>query len=250
MKKEILKDNFSKKLLKKIKKERIKRIPKCVFIFKHLSVLFFLMISIIIWALSFSITFKYLLNADWDLVSRLWIIKIFTIFSPIFWLIFLWIATFLSYYNFRHTERWYKFNLFQILLINIISSLILWVIFIITWLDNFIEWKIEKTFPIYRNILVQDRVSRMKKVWQNEDKGLLLWEILNIKNNNYIELIDSNNKKWIIFIDYNTEIKHRVQLNTWEKIKIIWRKENDDTFKAKQIRPFMWSMWNMWKNIR
>jgi len=125
--KKLLKKDFSKNLLNKIKKEKVKRVPRCLFIFKHVSIWFFLVFSILLWALSLSISAEYLIWADWNLIHKLWIIKIFTIFMPIFWIIFLLFASFLSYYNFRHTDRWYKYSFLKILFLNIVSSIFLWI---------------------------------------------------------------------------------------------------------------------------
>jgi hypothetical protein len=46
--KKILKKNFSENLLKKLKKDDIKQIPKAVFICKHISVWLFLTLSVLL----------------------------------------------------------------------------------------------------------------------------------------------------------------------------------------------------------
>ena len=99
----LLKKDFGEKLLNKIKNEDIKQVSKNIFLFKNICVWFFFILSVFIWGLSISITFEYLFNADWSLLHRLWIIKIATIFMPVFWLFFLVFATFISNYNYRKT---------------------------------------------------------------------------------------------------------------------------------------------------
>lgn len=237
-----MKKNFSEEILNKIKKEKIKQIPRHVFILKHAIVWFFLFLSVLVWAISLSITFEYIINADWFLIHRLWIIQIAITFLPIFWLIFLLLASFLSYYNFKHTEKWYKYNFLKILWINIFLSVIFWVLIYTSGANYLIEWSLEKYIPRYRWILVENKESRMIKVWQNEDSGLIIWEILKINDDN-LEFIDYNNKNWLILISKNTNIKWRVSLNIWEKIKIIWEKTDDNIFEAIEIRPFNWR-WN------
>jgi hypothetical protein len=239
-----MKKNFSEEILNKIKKEDIKQIPKYVFILKHSIIWFFLFLSVLIWAISLSISFEYLFNADWVLVHRLWIIKIIITFLPLFWLIFLLFASFLSYYNFRHTEKWYKYNFLKILWINILSSLILWIFIYLTWINHIIEWNLEKYVPKYRWVLVEDKESRMIKVWQNEESGLILWEILKVSDDS-LEFIDYNNKNWTILLSKETDIKWRVNLSVWKKVKIIWEKTSDNIFKAINIRPLNWRM-NNW----
>ncbi len=97
----------------------------------------------------------------------------------------------------------------------------------------------EKFIPTYRWIFVEDKVSRMVKIWQNEESGLILWEILKVNDDNF-EFTDYNNKKWTILFWDKTDIKWRVNLKSWEKVKIVWEKTSDNTFNATQIRPFLW----------
>lgn len=231
---------FGKDILNKIKKEDIKKIPKYIFTIKHILIWLFLAISIFIWALSLSINFEYLYNADWFLFHKLWIIKIAITFLPIFWLVFLLFATFLSYYNFKHTEKWYKYSFIKIVWINIFLSIILWIFIYLTWINHFIEWIIEKSLPKYRWVLVQDRDLRMINVWQNEESGLIVWKIIKINNDNNLDFIDNNRKKWIILLSQKTDIKWRINLKSWERIKIMWEIKSDNIFNASQIRPFIW----------
>jgi hypothetical protein len=191
----------------------------------------FLGISIFIWALSLSISFEYLYNADWFLFHKLWIIKIALTFLPIFWLIFLLFATFLSYYNFKHTEKWYKYSLIKIFWINILLSIILWIFIYFLWISHFIEWKIENFIPKYRWVLVKDKELRAINIWQNEESGLIIWEILNVNNNN-LDFIDYNKKEWIIIISNKTDIKWRINLIKWERIKVMWERKDHNIFNA------------------
>lgn len=233
------KKEIGNKILNKIKKEDIKKIPKYVFTIKHILIWLFLCVSIFISALSLSINFEYLYNVDWFLLERLWIIKLIITFLPIFWLLFLFIAIFLSYYNFRNTEKWYKYSFIKISWINIIISIILWIFIYLTWINHFVESSMEKYIPKYRWILVEDKVSRMVKVWQNEESGLIIWQITKV-NDGILEFIDFNNKKRTVLLSNKTDIKWRVNLRIWEKVKILWEKTDENIFNAVQIRPFMW----------
>lgn len=236
--------NFSKDILEKIKKDNIKQTPKYIFLIKNYIFWFFLAITIIIWAISLSITFAYLFNADWDLFRKIWLYKVFFIFLPFFWFIFLIISSLLSYYNYRHTDKWYKLSIFKVFLINIFSSFLLWLIFFFSWFSSLIESKIENIMPKYRSIFVEDREARMISVWQNEDNGLLIWDIMEVLDNRLI-LVDTNNKIWDILMNNSTniDIKHNVSIQVWERIKIVWEKNDNTSFLASEIRPFMWWKW-------
>jgi hypothetical protein len=178
------------------------------------------------------------------LFRKVWLIKLFFVFLPLFWIIFLFISSFLSYYNYRHTNKGYKLSLINVFIFNLILSIFFAFIFFFSWINNFIESKLEEYIPKYRTILVEDQYSRMIKIWQNEDKWLLIWQILELWNNT-LSFIDYNDKVWKIIINKNgeTNIKHRVELKVWEKIKIIWEKIENNSFEAIEIRPFVWR-WN------
>ena len=236
--------DFKNNLINKIKKEEIKPISKKYFIIKKFFINFFLIFSILIWALSIAIVFWYLFEADWYLSHKIWLIKITTTFLPVFWLIFLFFSSILSYYNFKQTEKWYKFYLWQIVIVNIIISFLLWMAFYFSWFSQKVEEKIQNNISNYREIFVWDKISRMKKIWQNENSGLILWIILE-NNNNILKLKDTNSKIWNIIISEKTIIRHKLVLKTWLKIKLIWEKIKENTFIVTEIRPFIWN----WKWI-
>lgn len=235
--------DFSKNILNKIKKENIKQVPKYLFVTKNILVWLFLVISIILWALSISISFEYLINIDWELSWRIWVFKLIFMFLPIFWVIFLVLSSFLSFYNYRHTEKWYKLTFLRILGINILFSFIVWVLFVISGFNNYVEVKIEEILPKYRSILVQDSQSRITQVWQNEDNWLLIWEIINTWEIEF-QFKDSNDKIWNISVEEGkTDIRGNISIKVWQKIKIIWEKIDENNFYASIIKMYGWK-WN------
>jgi ABC-type multidrug transport system fused ATPase/permease subunit len=237
--------DFKNDLINKIKKDKIKPISKNFFIAKNILIYLFLWFSILIWALSIAIVFWYLFEADWFLSHKIGLLKVTTTFLPIFWLIFLFFSSVLSYYNFKQTEKWYKFYLWQIILSNILISFVVWILFYFSWFSQKVEDKIQNNISNYREIFVWDKISRMKKIWQDEEKWLLLWVIIKIKNN-IIKLKDTNNKSWDIKILEKTIIRHELELRPWLKIKLIWEKKSENKFVVSEIRPFIWN----WKWIK
>ena len=236
-----MKKDFKNNLIKKIKKEKIKPISKIFFVAKKILIYFFFWFSILIGALAVAIVFLYLFEADWFLSHKLWLLEITMNFLPIFWIIFLMISITISYFNFKNTEKGYKFYLWQIIVWNILASLVIWVLFYITWFSQIIENKIQTILPEYRQYFVWDKISRMTKVWQNEEKWLLLWLILEKNNNFNFKLKDTNNKIWKILLSEKTNIKHNLELKSGLKIKLIWEKKSDNIFEVLEIRPFMWN---------
>jgi len=235
--------NLKKDILSQIKKEEIKPISKNIFMIKSILIYIFLFLSIFIWAISFSIMLGYLLEADWFLNHKLWLLKIVQSFLPVFWLIFLVISVIIWFWEFKNTSRGYKFYFWQIILWNIILSLVFGVLFYFSGFSQTVENKIQTHLPKYREVLVWDRVSRMKAVWQNEEKWLLLWEIitplLNKEGLGVVNFQDSNHKMWEILISKKTVIRHNLKLKSWLKIKLMWKKKTQTIFEAEEIRPYI-----------
>jgi len=239
--------NFKNNLIEKIKKENIKPISRNFFVIKKIFIYLFLGLSIFIWALSVAIVLWYLFEADWFLSHKLWLLKVTMNFLPFFWIWFLTISIVISYFNFKNTDKGYKFYLWQIILWNILISLIIWALFYVSWFSQIIENKIQNNLPKYREYLVWDKIERMKAVWQNEEKGLLLWTILSTEGFNPLKsfkLKDTNSKIWEILVSDKTNIRHDLEIKKLLKIKLIWKKTWDNTFEVDEIRPFIWKWLN------
>ena len=233
--------DFSKDILKKIKKNNIKPISKKIFYIRTFILYMLIILSILIWAVSFSVILWYLFAIDFFIANKVWFFILIKTFLPIFWIFFVLIICILVYYEFRKTQRWYKFYLYQIIFWNILITFLFWIIFYFSWFSKTFESTIQDNFPKYRQYLVLDKTSRMIKVWQNEDVWLLIWKIYSINNNsniNNIEFIDYNNKIWFLEFNNNSVIKHNLELKEWLEIKLIWEKLSDNIFEVKEVRPF------------
>lgn len=233
--------DFTHKLLDRIKKDDIKQTPRYIFMLKNIVIWLFLVASILLWSLSLAISFDYLISADWYLFKRIGFIQVLQVFLPIFWVVSLVLSSLLSYYNYRHTNRGYKLSVLKVCSLNILLSFIVSFWLYLTGAASYIESQLETYAPTYRSMFVEDKTSRMLQVWQHEEAGLLIGEILEVGEDHF-SFVDANDKHWNVLFNPSTmtEVKQRVQLVSWEKIKIIWEKVGDTDFQALEIRPFSW----------
>ena len=236
--------DFWENILKKIKAEHIKPTSKLVFFLKHFFSWFFFLFSLVIWSISVSIILAYLLEADWSLYHKLWLIKLTLVYLPFFWFVFLCLFSLIAFFTFKNTKKWYKFSLFKIFIFDFLLSIFLWIIFYFSWISQTFEEVLQNNLPEYRSIFVEDQYDRMKEIWQNEDAWYLLWNITSIEDNS-VDIVDSLGKNRILYVWDYTIIKNRVDLKVWEKIKIIWEKISQNEFKALEIRPIWWN--KFWK---
>lgn len=229
--------DFSKKIIKEIKKSNIKPVSKNVFIVKNIFFWFLYFFSLVLSILSITIILSYLFDIDLVLYKKVWLINLVFTFLPFFWILFVIFSSIFSFISIKNTKRWYKISFIKIVVLNFLLSILFWIFLNLAWFNKTIEDNLQKVIPKYREFLVWDKSSRMIEVWQNEEKWLLIGEILDISWN-HIKFIDYNDKNWSLMISDNTLIRDKVVLRKWELIKLIWNKTWDNIFQVNEIRPF------------
>ncbi len=116
-------NNLEKRILEKIKKEKIKPIPRWFFVLKNSFFLSLFGISIFMGALSFSILFYIFSDNGAYILEKYNFEKLK--FAILFWLFILIFFLFLAIKNYRKTQNSYRYSLSTILNLNILLSLIL-----------------------------------------------------------------------------------------------------------------------------
>lgn len=231
-----MKSNISSKILWEIKSKNIKPKPKIYFILWNVLFWWFYILSIIIWSTWLGIIFGFIFIDDFLLIQKVWFLFLLEKYIPIFWVIFLFLSIIFWIIFFKKTDNWYKYQILKVIFLNILLTFIWWALLFFSWIWNHFDNSLRKYFYTYNSFFVQNKEKRMIEVWQNENNWLLLWEIISIWNSN-VKLKDTQNKIWRIDIS-TAEIKKKVNIKTWNKIKIIWEKINENNFKALQIRPY------------
>ena len=150
-----MKENLSKKIIEKIKEEHIQPKPKWQFSLKAYLVWLLSALSLFIGSLAFSVVLYLIINNDWDVYVHITdnLIK-FTILSlPYLWIVLLLLFVIISYYNFKHTKKGYKYHFYIILLSSILLSIIfgslLYSIGVGRALDNILAVKM----PMYEKLI-------------------------------------------------------------------------------------------------
>jgi len=226
-------NDISKKVLNKIKKDQIKPKPKWEFLLKK-SVFWGLFgLSIIIGGVAASIIIFMIMTNDWDIPRHLGNSTPAFIFKtlPYFWIIILSAFIGIAYYNFKHTDTGYKYRFSLFVVINILISVIIGF-----GLFNFGAAKrIDKAFldhaPLYQELNHKPRVQ----MWTQPENGLLGGEVIELLEDNQFQIIDFQDKKWIII---NTDPKSLEKPPIKEGIIIqsVGEIIDNSTFKAIKIR--------------
>lgn len=214
--------NASKKTLEIINKKQIKPIPAWEFTIKNWLIWLACFFSIFVGALAFSVSIYMTQSNDWDLY-----------YFPYFWLGIIIILTTTSYISYRKTKKGYKLEFLKLLGIVLGLSLVIGLTFSAFNIGQKIDTLLANDIPIYRQI------APMKyQIWIQPEQGMLAGKIISV-NDNYLEIIDFNGKRWQIKIGPQTTIKMRVSLINGTEIKILGKKIDEPTFTAEEIRPWL-----------
>lgn len=239
--------NFWKKVLDTIEKEKILPISKKIFVLQNLGVWSGIILSLLVGVIILSIFYSFWEGVDWDMWRYIGMWKMMvSLYHP--WLFLLIIVCLLWWiFFFSRTERGYKISSK-----NMFLSIVLLVFFSSLLFFHFFFWGVnmyaERHFGWYSTYMHQNTQQEMYTIWQNPEKGLLIWEIVWTQEKS-ITLKDSTGKEWEILYDQTTTVKGKLSLTSGETIKIIGKQISDSQFQASEFRPLMgkWRWYNFQK---
>ena len=223
--------NISEIALQKIKESGIKPISKNIFNIKRVLFWSFVGTSLIVGAVSFSITLSLLLNNDWDLYNKFGFNFIFKSL-PYFWFASLVIFTFLGEFYYRKTLVGYRHRVVTIIGIYIMSSIFFGSILYLFGTGEIIEQTLSENVPVYRGFMFDKN-----EFWSHPDLGLISGTIVSVEGN-VVKIVDLNNDTWSINVG-NANIGAKAKIKKGEIIKVIGDIDSDSVFTATQIRPWI-----------
>lgn len=228
--------NISQEVLDKIKEVKPK--PRWHFLLKNYFVWLLACLALIISSLSFAAVLYMLIDNDWDVYSRISgsLLEFIFVTFPYFWLLFLGIFIFVFYYNFRHTNKGYKYPLSQVFLaslgINILLGSFLYVAGVGQALDNIVARQV----PFYEKI-----INQRKNIWTKVDKGFLGGVVVDM-DDEYIVVQDIEGNIWQIK-HFNTTTPGFVSLEIGQPVRIVGEKIDSQYFEMHMILPMRGMKW-------
>lgn len=229
--------NLIESTIKKIKDQQIRPEPKWKYLSKKGAEWFLIGLVIVLGAVAVTTAFTLLLELDWDLHDLLHQSKLFFAFTslPYFWLLLLIFFAILAFLEIRRTENGYRFSWGKILGIILVGIFVFGAIF--SWAgygQNFN--RMMKSMPYYEQNIM-DKESQ----WMRPEKGLLAGAILSVSDKS-LSVKDLKGGEWIVSIESETLIRPMADIAVGEKIKIIGKKQDDASFVATEIRPWVGAM--------
>lgn len=228
-------EKISQEVLKQIKQSKINPRPKWFFKFKNYIFWFLFIISVIFGGFSIgTLIYQYenqnSFAAYYHLNNNF--LESFFFAIPYFWLIIFLVLITFSIYDYFHTKKGYRYNVFKIAGLSLLISLILGISFFYLGLGKIIDQELNQKVGFYHELNQQK-----EKVWNQPEKGLIAGTIKEIKSNKLFILEDLSGKSWQINYQ-NAQIFGRAKIEVGEQIKIVGEKQDADKFNAQQIRPY------------
>lgn len=227
--------NLSSSVLEKIKTENITPIPRWQFLLRGYVIWATFIISLFVGALGFSIslfliTHNDLLTSHFDGLN---LIQTILIAVPIFWLLLTGFFVTLAYYNFKHTNKGYRYGVLGIFVINLLISVVLGFGLYLTGVSATLNSIFNDSIPYYNQV-----ADLRDQVWMRPEQGYLSGDILSIiSKNSAISIKDLNGINWNVNIE-NALIRPSANINVGSRIKILGTQLDATNFQASEIRPW------------
>jgi len=229
--KDLIKDTIGK-----IKKQHLSPEPKWKYLVRKYGMWALFGLIIIVGAASFSAAYFLLSSLDWDLYNFMhqnmlsYSLSIF----PYFWAIALGIFLVAAFFEIRKTETGYRFSWVKISLVTIGSIIVLGVAMSFVGIGGRFNSMMASGMPFYGKHMMVTRESQ----WSKPAQGFLAGRVV-ASSNRELEITDLNASSWKVLISEKTLIRPRADVSVGQMIKIIGTQEDNNTFQATEIRPWM-----------
>ncbi len=225
--------DISNNVLKKIKKDNLKPIPRWHFVLKSSFMWILFGVNLVFGVVGTAIIIYLFENndaiAEVSLISNFW--ERILLVIPIIWILLTALFVWIAYFNFKHTEGGYRFTAIKIFSLNILIILVLGFVVYISGSARHINNLFSRHIPYYSSTF-----DTRTMVWMRPEEGYLAGDIQSV-NDMQLELLDLNGNIWVV--DFTgAYVKPAVVLKEGERVKLIGEATTDKIFVASEIRPW------------
>lgn len=227
-----MKKDLGKKIISKIKQEKIKPEPRWKFLVKNYAIWISGILSILIGGLAFSVIMFLVLNNDWDVYNYIndSFLAFILLTLPYIWIILLGLFVVSAHYNIIHTKKGYKYKLPTVVISVVFISMFLGVLFYNIGFGQAIDETLCYSMPTYKQY-----VNKRVDYWNVPEEGRIMGMVIGVEENKDFKLIDLDHQSWLILTD---TMQHPAVIEPRMQIRIIGIKSGTSTFSAHIIKPF------------
>ncbi len=228
---------FTQKTLAEIAKQRIRPIPLWVTWSRNSAYWMGVMVLALLSSLATAVAFHAVSEIDWDAYAKAdfsWfqiVLSGVPLFSVVLVIFFFWITI----YFLHQTRHGYRYPMMLLVGVFFSTSAVCGYFIEVSPLDEPTERFLLYALPRVDN-LPTSLIPSAARQWAQPENGLLGGTVLS-SNETDFQLIDASEKLWTI--EYSSaQIAPDTSLEPYEDIKVIGNQEDDDTFKASEIRDW------------
>jgi len=226
--------DLSKKIIGKIKEEKIAPKPRWQFLAKDWFFWSMFISSIIIGGLSFGTIIYF--ATDNDLVTFYWsrqgFLNELLVTLPYLWIGLIAFVAYLAIINLSATKTGYHFKPRNLVILSLVSSLFIGLIAYDFGLGSYLDNRFGQSVPFYKSLK-----ERRSQFWQQPEADRLVGEINKIEITQ-IEITDFRQKKWKIFVDDKTFWAPQIKKSQGEIVRILGKQKSLTEFAATGIYPW------------
>lgn len=232
-KEEAADNRFDEKLIAKIKNAKLFPKPRWQFLLKNYVIWVSGILALIIGALAVSVMIYLLKYNDWDIYyqTKKSFLEFFILTLPYFWFIFLSIFVFIVFYNFKHTEKGYRYSSFLLASVSVILSIFLGVIFFTTGVGEKLDDVLGRQAPFYDSVF-----NRHVDFWSQPADGRLSGMIISQSDKTEFLLIDRSQEEWLIEAE-NAKSHSGEEIVVGQPINLLGREDGENIFRVDEILP-------------
>lgn len=228
--------DFSKEVLEKIKKERIRPKSKWRFALKDSAVWSVFAASIALGALSFSVILHFWEINDWDAYYRISenFLAFMLITMPYFWFICFVLFVFLAYFYLKHTRTGYRLELARVLAWNLGLSLIFGSVLYSVGAGRRAESEFAERSPFYKELR-----DEQETIWFRPERGVIVGRVTYVASGGeMLKLDDPHEITWVVDAS-DTDYFQGFAVREGFMIKVFGEQGEDNFFIAQEIRPLL-----------
>jgi hypothetical protein len=224
---------FENKLLTKIKDEKINPKPRWQFLLKNYTVWLAGLISLLIGAAAISVMIYLFKFNDWEIYdqTKKTFLEFFILTLPYYWFIFLGLFVFILFYNFKHTEKGYRYSTILLIGASVILSIVLGTIFYFAGLGEAIDNILGRQAPFYDQV-----INRHIDFWSQPKEGRLSGLVISTTDDGKFILIDRGREQWLVSTENSEQYEGAVAV-VGQPIRLLGEETGDHAFKASEILP-------------
>lgn len=223
-------NSFAVRLLNEIKDKRLSPRPRWQFLLKSYTVYATGIIALLIGAVAVSVILYLIKFNDWNFYyhtnKNFWEFLFLT--APYFWLFFLGLFVFIIYYNFKHTQKGYRYPSWLLVGASISLSIILGIIFFRMGLGERIDDALGRRAPFYGHIL-----NPQIDFWSQPEEGRLSGIIIGKGEGGSLVLLDRELEEWLIYLNLSNEYGEHFFAN--QPVRLVGQEISDRRFMVEKV---------------